>query len=154
MRMRGRCDGCGRCGRCDGCDRSALRCRGVDDGLDGRDDIGGKSSVGGVTADDVFVWGDVDAVDLVGRDIGVDPLDLRTDVPDDGAGVLGGGYKLGGVRSPTFGMLRSMRNLGMGRSPSLGSGARCFFTAEPKVNFAPEEYVMKLSRDCQIVILR
>ena len=148
MRMRGRCDGCSRC------DRSALRCRGVDDGLDGRDDIGGKSSVGGVTADDVFVWGDVDAVDLVGRDIGVDPLDLRTDVPDDGAGVLGGGYKLGGGEIADIRDVAFDEEFRHGRSPSLGSGARCFFTAEPKVNFAPEEYVMKLSRDCLMVILR
>ena len=45
-------------------------------------------------ADEVFAGGDVDADDLVGRDVGVDPLDLRTELSEDGAGVLGGGYEL------------------------------------------------------------
>ncbi len=49
-----------------------------------------------MAADDVFAGGDVDAVDLVGGDVGVDPLDVGADVADDGAGVPGGGYELVG----------------------------------------------------------
>lgn len=47
-------------------------------------------------ADEVFAGGDVDADDLVGRDVGVDPLDLGAELSEDGTGVLGGSYELVG----------------------------------------------------------
>ena len=93
--------------------RSALGGGGVDDGLDGADRIGGESGVGGVATDQVFAWGDVDADDLVGRDVGVDPLNLGTEVSKDGAGGLRGCYELiGGEISDVGHVALRMRNFG------------------------------------------
>jgi len=69
---------------------------GVDDGFDGGDGVGGEAGVGGVFADEVFAGGDVDADDLVSRDVGVNPLDFGAELAEDGAGVLGGCYELVG----------------------------------------------------------
>jgi hypothetical protein len=73
---------------------SAFGGGGVDDGFDGGDGVGGEACVCGVFADEVFAGCDVDADDLVRGDVGVDPLDLGTEVSEDRAGVLGGGYEL------------------------------------------------------------
>ena len=63
---------------------------GVDDGLDDADGVGGEATLGSVAADYLFVGGDVDAVELVLGDIGVEPLDVGADMANDGAGLLGG----------------------------------------------------------------
>jgi len=75
---------------------SGLGCDGVDDGLDGCDDVGGEPGFGRVAPDEVFAGRDVDAEDLVAGDVGVDPLDLGTKLSENGAGGLGCGGKLFG----------------------------------------------------------
>ena len=76
---------------------------GVDDGFDGCNNVGGESAFGGVFADEVFVGGDVDAVDLVGCDIGMDPLNLWAQLSEDTTGGLGDGSELLGGKLAGFG---------------------------------------------------
>ena len=61
---------------------------GVDDGCDRCDDVGGEAALCGVFADVVLAGGDVDAVDFVRRDEGLDPLNLRPHDAEDVAGFL------------------------------------------------------------------
>ena len=98
---------------------------GVDDGFDGGDGVGGEAGVGGVLADEVFAGGDVDADDLVGRDVGVDPLDLGTELSEDGTGVLGGGYELVGGEVADVGHVAFDEELWHGES-FLGRVRLCF----------------------------
>src|ERR1044071_2690897 len=54
-----------------------FRRRRVDHPLDVRDAVGGEAAALCVLADGRLVRGDVDAVDLVARDVALDPLNLR-----------------------------------------------------------------------------
>ena len=67
-----------------------------------------------MTADQVFAGGDVDADDLVRRDVGVDPLDLGAEVSEDAAGVLRGGYELVGGEVADVGHVAFNEVLGQG----------------------------------------
>ena|ERR1700733_9553388 len=76
-------------------------------GLDEGDDVRGKAAFECVSADDLFIGCDVDAVDLVGGDEGGDPLDFGVDAAESGAGtrrdgeeLLGG--ELGSAGNVTF----------------------------------------------------
>jgi len=57
--------------------------------LDEGDDVGGKAAFEGVAADDLFVGGDVDAVDLVGGDEGGEPLYFGVEAAEGAAGAFG-----------------------------------------------------------------
>jgi hypothetical protein len=61
-----------------------------------------------VAPDQLFGGRDVDAEEFVGGDVGLDPLDLGAEISEHGAAV-----SCSGVRLPTSGMLRSMRNFGI-----------------------------------------
>src|SRR5438876_1071594 len=63
--------------------------RRVDHDLDFGDAGCRESALFGVPADHVFVQCDVDAVDLVARDVTMQPLYLRTEIFQDSARLLG-----------------------------------------------------------------
>ena len=52
------------------------------------DEVGGEAAFEGVSANDLFVGCDVDAVDLVGGDEGGDPLNVGIDASERGAGTF------------------------------------------------------------------
>ena len=56
--------------------------------------MGGEAAVGRVAPDQLFAGRDVDAEEFVGGDVGLDPLDLRAEVSEHGAGGLRRGGKL------------------------------------------------------------
>jgi hypothetical protein len=91
----------------------ALGFRGVDDGFNGGDDVGGEAGLGRVAPDQLLAGRDVDAEEFIGGDVGLDPLDLRADVSEHGAGGLRRAASCSGVNLPRSGMLRSMRNFGI-----------------------------------------
>jgi hypothetical protein len=100
-----------------------LRGGGADFGVDGCDDVGRESAFGGVSADDIFVRRNVDAVDLVGCDEGVDPLDLRTDSFDNRARFLRDGGELVGGELAGAGKVALDEELGHCGSPLGGIDA-------------------------------
>src|SRR3954454_18394754 len=65
-----------------------FRGRRVDHGADFADLVGRKAAALGMLADQVLVRRTVDAIDLVVRDIGMDPLNLRAEVAEDRTGGL------------------------------------------------------------------
>src|SRR6266853_3491314 len=65
-----------------------LRCRRIDDRRNLQHAIRGESSESGVLADDVGVWGNVDAGDLVLGHEALDPLDAGTELFQYVAGTL------------------------------------------------------------------
>lgn len=82
---------------------SGLAGCGVDDGLDGGDDVDGESAVGSVTADELFAGRDVDAEEFVGGDEGLDPLNLRANSSENRAGGLRRGSELFGSEFASVG---------------------------------------------------
>jgi hypothetical protein len=68
-------------------------CRG-DGVLDEGDRVRGEAALECVSADDLFVGCDVDAVDLVGSDEGGDPLDFWVHAAKGAAGARGDGEEL------------------------------------------------------------
>src|SRR5689334_21814486 len=65
------------------------------DGLaDPVDDVGGEAAASGVLHDRVLVLGDVDAVELVGGDVAVQPLDAGRHLVEDVVRRAGGGGQL------------------------------------------------------------
>src|SRR3954453_22058966 len=58
---------------------------GVYNVLDLGDTVCRESAAGRVFADQIFVRSDIYAVDLIGRDIALDPLDLRPELLQDAA---------------------------------------------------------------------
>jgi hypothetical protein len=93
--------------------RLALGCGRVDDGLDRSDGVGGEAGVGRVVPDQLFAGRDVDAEEFVGGDVGLDPLDLGPRFLSTEQEVCDAALSCSGVRLPTSGVLRSMRNFGI-----------------------------------------
>src|SRR5580704_6888955 len=67
---------------------------GVDDAANLGDAVGGEAALAGVLADHLFVGRDVDAVDFVVGDVAMKPLDLGTEIAQDGAGFFSDGLRL------------------------------------------------------------
>ena len=67
---------------------------GIDDAGDFADPIGREAALLSVLADGLLAVGDVDAVDLVGGDEALHPLNVRAHVADDATGVLRDGLQL------------------------------------------------------------
>jgi hypothetical protein len=96
-----------------------------------------------VAADEVFVGGNVDADDLVGGDVGVDPLDLGAKVAEDGAGGLGCGYQLVGSEVAYVGHIAFDEELWHLILPFLEGGLP--FAAGLRVIWLDEDYVTRMS---------
>src|SRR5215207_5654863 len=73
---------------------SSFRRRRVDHAPDLGDAVGGEAAALRVLADGRLVRGDVDAVDLVARDVALDPLNLRPHLLQHAARLLRDGLQL------------------------------------------------------------
>jgi len=69
-------------------EKSDFRGGRIDDQLDFRDTVGREPSLFRMLENDCFVGSNIDAVNLVGRHIAVQPLDRRTKMMEDTAGFL------------------------------------------------------------------
>src|SRR5205085_3475234 len=81
--------------------RRLFRGRRIDDRSDLVDLIGGKAAALGMLADQILVGGAIDAINLVVGDVAVDPLDLRPEITEDGAGGLRGHLEVFGTELPS-----------------------------------------------------
>src|SRR5882672_10184177 len=96
--------------------------RGIDDRRDRRNAICGKAALLRVLANRLFIWSDIDAINLVSGDVALKPLDLRTHPAQDATRLLRDrlelcGRKLSGARDLSFNYV--LRHNG---SPSVGWG--------------------------------
>src|SRR5690242_17438112 len=80
-----------------------LRGRRIDHASHLRDLVRGKAPALRVLADHLLVWCAIDAVDLIVRNVAVDPLDLRPEVAKHVARGLRRGLEVGRVELPNAG---------------------------------------------------
>ena len=90
---------------------SSLRRSRIDDGLYLGDLVCGKPALAGVLFYHPFVRGDIDAINLVIRDITLDPLNSRPHLVEHSAGLLRYGLQLFGREAPRI------RDLALDKEP-------------------------------------
>src|SRR5882672_6912949 len=120
-----------------GCDRPcagavSLRRHRADYILDARDRVGREARSLCVLANDVFARRAIDAVDLVVSDVAVHPLDVGSELAQDGAGNLGRYLQFVGAEGADTRHVSLDDEFGHARSPSDSTGAKDrWFAAGP-----------------------
>src|SRR5215207_2315589 len=105
---------------------SSFRRRRVDHAPHLGDGVGGEAAALRVFTHGRLVRGDVDAVDLVARDVALDPLNLRPHVPQHSARLLRDGLqllRLQVARAGDFALDEKLRHASLLRRLSLLSGS-------------------------------